>query len=188
MNHSLTVCIVSCTIADSLTGVTALGPGVTPSQGFAVEVLITFVLMMTVFAACDKGRNDLTGSAPLAIGLSITICQLAFVCTHVFYHTLYVWIPFPIIVSPFYLIQQCDLIIMVYVWSVICILVVLVSFYTNLLAWPCTSGCVRYGFMYFVFFCTIHHFEIVEFELSLVKMEFFPFVSLQLEVVFLQFL
>lgn len=58
---------------------TALGPEVTPGQGFAIELLITFVLVITVFATCDGSRTDLNGSGPLAIGLSVTMCHLSFV-------------------------------------------------------------------------------------------------------------
>lgn len=58
---------------------TALGPEVSAGQGFAIELLITFVLVITVFATCDGSRNDLNGSGPLAIGLSVTMCHLGFV-------------------------------------------------------------------------------------------------------------
>ncbi|XP_070575149.1 aquaporin-4-like isoform X3 [Ptychodera flava] len=54
-------------------GVTSLGPGVSIEQGFAIEYLITFVLLLTVFATIDPDRKDLQGSAPLSIGLSVTI-------------------------------------------------------------------------------------------------------------------
>ena len=60
-------------------GMTALGNGVTAGQGFGIELLITFVLVITVFATCDGSRNDLNGSGPLAIGLSVTMCHLGFV-------------------------------------------------------------------------------------------------------------
>lgn len=58
-------------------GSTTLHPGLTPFQGFGVELLITCVLVLTVFASCDPNRNDLAnGSAPLAIGLAVTLCHL----------------------------------------------------------------------------------------------------------------
>ncbi|XP_064640410.1 aquaporin-5-like [Lineus longissimus] len=50
--------------------------GVTVGQGFGTEVMITFMLVLTVFACCDGKRMDLKGSAPLAIGLSVVIGHL----------------------------------------------------------------------------------------------------------------
>lgn len=63
--------------ADGL-GKTALGEGVTAGQGFGIEFLITFVLVMVVFgaAADDNNAPNVKGSAPLAIGLSITTCHM----------------------------------------------------------------------------------------------------------------
>ncbi|KAL3858935.1 hypothetical protein ACJMK2_009184 [Sinanodonta woodiana] len=57
-------------------GCTMLGPGVGGFMGAGVELCITFVLVLTVFAACDKQRKDLGGSFPLTIGLSVTMCHL----------------------------------------------------------------------------------------------------------------
>lgn len=50
--------------------------GVTNGMTFGIELLITFVLVWTVFATVDGQRKDLSGSGPLAIGLSIGMCHL----------------------------------------------------------------------------------------------------------------
>jgi glycerol uptake facilitator-like aquaporin len=46
------------------------------SQAFFIEMLITAVLVFTVFASCDGKRTDLNGSTPLTIGFSVTVCHL----------------------------------------------------------------------------------------------------------------
>lgn len=45
------------------------------AQAFGVEAAITFVLVLTVCASCDKGRS-LGGSAPLSIGIAVSIGHL----------------------------------------------------------------------------------------------------------------
>lgn len=48
----------------------------TPGKGLIVELLITFLLVFTVFSSCDKKRGDISGSAPLTIGLSVGLCHI----------------------------------------------------------------------------------------------------------------
>ena len=66
-----------------VSGLTDLPPNgtVTDGQGVGIELLITFVLVFTVFATCDKSRSDLGGSGPLAIGLAVAVAHLGFVST-----------------------------------------------------------------------------------------------------------
>ena len=44
-------------------------------QALVIELSITFILVFTVFATCDRHRKVL-GSGPLAIGFAVTICHL----------------------------------------------------------------------------------------------------------------
>ena len=57
-------------------GATLLHNDMDGGKAFGVELFITFVLVLTVFATCDKRRKDLNGSFPLSIGLSVTMCHL----------------------------------------------------------------------------------------------------------------
>ena len=62
-------------------GATVPNDHIGPQQAFGVEFLITFVLVFTVFSSVDSKRDDLKGSAPLTIGLSVTVCHLWAVST-----------------------------------------------------------------------------------------------------------
>ena len=59
-------------------GNTVLAAQLSPAQGVGVEFFITLVLVLVVFAAAADENNagSVKGSAPLAIGLSITTCHL----------------------------------------------------------------------------------------------------------------
>lgn len=57
-------------------GLLNLQPGVTIGQGVGTELMVTFVLVLVVFSSVDNLRKDLAGSAPLTIGLTVTVCHL----------------------------------------------------------------------------------------------------------------
>lgn len=59
-------------------GTTAVAENVSSGQAFGIEFLITMVLVLVVFgsAADENNTPSVKGSAPLAIGLSITTCHL----------------------------------------------------------------------------------------------------------------
>jgi len=63
---------------DGYLGVTDLAPTINAGQGLGIEFFITFVLILVVFgsAADEHAAAATKGSAPLAIGLSITTCHL----------------------------------------------------------------------------------------------------------------
>jgi len=68
--------VVSANGTNDKLGLATPGPGVLAVQAFVIELLITFVLVLTVFATCDSVRSGIGGSGPLAIGLSIAMCHL----------------------------------------------------------------------------------------------------------------
>lgn len=59
-------------------GCTGVSPSISVGQAFGIEFMITMVLVLVVFAAAADANNagSVKGSAPLAIGLSITTCHL----------------------------------------------------------------------------------------------------------------
>jgi len=57
-------------------GNNSLQPGVGAAQGFLIEFMVTFILVLVVFGCCDSRRDDVKGSIPLAIGLTVTLSHL----------------------------------------------------------------------------------------------------------------
>ncbi|XP_062849485.1 aquaporin-4-like [Trichomycterus rosablanca] len=57
-------------------GVTTVNQHISVGHALVIELLITFELVFTVFATCDHKRNDLKGSASLAIGIAVVIGHL----------------------------------------------------------------------------------------------------------------
>ncbi|MCI4376958.1 hypothetical protein PGIGA_G00197850 [Pangasianodon gigas] len=62
-------------VVDSL-GLNKLN-GVSPGQGFGIEFLLTLQMVLCFLATMDKRRNNLAGSAPFAVGLSVVLGHLA---------------------------------------------------------------------------------------------------------------
>jgi aquaporin related protein len=58
-------------------GVTEIHPDLVPSQGFAIEICITFILVFMTVSATDSRRSDVNGSVPLAIGIYVVAAGLA---------------------------------------------------------------------------------------------------------------
>ena len=54
-------------------GMTMVTDGVTLTQAFVVEFIITFILTYTVHAICDQRRDDVGGSKALAVGFAVTL-------------------------------------------------------------------------------------------------------------------
>ncbi|XP_072935990.1 aquaporin AQPAe.a [Epargyreus clarus] len=57
-------------------GVTGLGTDVTQLQGFGIEFFLGFVLVFVVCGVCDPNKADSKATAPLAIGLTVTLGHL----------------------------------------------------------------------------------------------------------------
>jgi len=64
-------------VGDPIPGITGFrGANLDAGQAFLIEFVITFVLVLTVYAAAADDGNEVKGSAPLAIGLAIAIAHL----------------------------------------------------------------------------------------------------------------
>ena len=76
-------------------GVTQVHPHLTKGQACGIELILTFILIFTIFATIDPNRKEL-GSKPLAIGLTVSMCHLVGVSinfTHTHTHThIYIYI------------------------------------------------------------------------------------------------
>ncbi|XP_074655150.1 aquaporin-5-like [Tubulanus polymorphus] len=57
-------------------GATVVSKDLQSWQGLIVELVLTVVLVTTVFASTDNARKDLSGSGPLAIGISLFVCVI----------------------------------------------------------------------------------------------------------------
>ncbi|XP_066538122.1 aquaporin-1a.2 [Hoplias malabaricus] len=65
------------TPGETTLGINTLATNLTPVQGLGIEFLATFQLVFCVLATTDNRRDDVKGSAPLAIGLSVGLGHLA---------------------------------------------------------------------------------------------------------------
>lgn len=65
-------------VVQAALGLPTVNRQLTVEQGFGVEFVVTFVLVLTVFASSDpeRPRLDVGPTASLAIGISVTSCHL----------------------------------------------------------------------------------------------------------------
>ncbi|XP_029450885.1 aquaporin-5-like isoform X1 [Rhinatrema bivittatum] len=56
--------------------INALNNNTTPGQAVAIEIILTFQLVLCIFASTDGRRNDNLGSPALSIGLSVALGHL----------------------------------------------------------------------------------------------------------------
>ncbi|CAM5113167.1 unnamed protein product [Natator depressus] len=67
---------VTSSLPNNSLGLNALAEGINSGQGLGIEIIATFQLVLCVLATTDRRRNDISGSAPLAIGLSVALGHL----------------------------------------------------------------------------------------------------------------
>ncbi|XP_053569720.1 aquaporin-1 [Bombina bombina] len=67
---------VTSNIEKNSLGLNGLSDGLTSGQGLGVEIIVTFQLVLCVVAVTDRRRTDVSGSVPLAIGLSVALGHL----------------------------------------------------------------------------------------------------------------
>jgi len=60
-------------------GVTALNAGVTPAQGFGLELLFTLILVFFVFSVTDPAKKIGPAAAVLGIGVAIWVCHVCLI-------------------------------------------------------------------------------------------------------------
>ena len=53
--------------------ITEVHPDVSLGQAFGIELIITFILVLTIFSCVDSRRSDLGGSFPLQIGFAVVV-------------------------------------------------------------------------------------------------------------------
>ncbi|KAM8967777.1 aquaporin-1 [Pelodytes ibericus] len=63
-------------LSENSLGLNGLSKGVSAGQGLGIEIIVTFQLVLCVVAITDKRRSDVSGSIPLAIGLSVALGHL----------------------------------------------------------------------------------------------------------------
>nr|XP_056713247.1 aquaporin-1 [Euleptes europaea] len=67
---------VTSSLKDNTLGLNTLSNGINAGQGLGIEIFATLQLVLCVLATTDRRRTDLSGSAPLAIGLSVALGHL----------------------------------------------------------------------------------------------------------------
>ncbi|XP_067386502.1 aquaporin-1 [Emydura macquarii macquarii] len=67
---------VTSSLPNNSLGLNALADGINSGQGLGIEIIATFQLVLCVLATTDRRRSDVSGSAPLAIGLSVALGHL----------------------------------------------------------------------------------------------------------------